>query len=434
MRRKDIKMGTIWTILFTIIVYAGIMTVSFCQRSCHRQDKDEVAAGGEVRWSDTLTNKSSDWNDLFRMDREIERFMQKWEIKGMSFAVTRDDKLLYAKGYGYTDKETGREMGPSDIMRIASASKLVTAIAVMKLVEEGKLTLDTKIFGPDGILNDTIYTNAMCDKRMLDITVDHLLRHTAGFGRGAGDPMFTTAEIIKAKRLDRAPTREELVQIVLGRRIPFGPGDGRIYSNFGYMLLSMAMEKVAGESYWDYVTKNVLEPSGCYSFRPATNYYAERYPNESKYYAPDDELVEEFNGSGNMVDRVYGGHDVHGLLGAGGWCTSAADFARLVASADGNEHLKDIINPASVATLTAYSPDEKLARGWSECDEKGRWTRTGTLSSTHTLVERFPNGECWVLITNTGVWTGFHFTRDMQRLVENLRQRYSALMPERDLF
>lgn len=435
MKRRDIKRGTIGTILFSIGVYIVIILLSLRPHSCSRNDGNaNMAKGRGTAWSDTLTNRSSDWAAMVRMDRDIQNFMQKWQIKGMSVAVTRHDSLLYAKGYGYADAEIDRKLEATDIMRIASASKLVTAIAVMKLVEEGKLTLNTKIFGPEGILNDNEFTAAMCDRRMLDITVDHLLRHMGGFGRGAGDPMFTTNEIIKAKRLPGPPTPEELVKIVLGRRIAFAPGNGRIYSNFGYMLLSMAIERVTGESYWDYVTKNVLEPAGCYSFRPATNYFEERHPNESRYYAPDDELVEEYNGSGRMVSRVYGGNDVNALKGAGGWCTSAADFARLVAATDGDSRLKDVISRQSVATLTAHSDDEKLSRGWSECDGRGKWTRTGTLSSTHTLVERFPDGQCWVFITNTGVWTGFHFTRDLQRLLERLRDRYSGSLPARNLF
>lgn len=435
MTRRDIKRGTIGTILFSIVAYIVIIIASYPHSACSRSEMEQVISDRpEVIWTDTLTNRSSEWKALVPMDREIERFMQKWEIKGLSFAVMRHDSLLYAKGYGYADAEINRKLESTDIMRIASASKLVTAIAVMKLAEQGKLTLDTKIFGPEGILNDTTYTNAMCDKRMLDITVDHLLRHMGGFGRGAGDPMFTTNEIIKAKRLAGPPTPEELVKIVLGRRIAFAPGNGRIYSNFGYMLLSMAIERLTGESYWDYVTENVLQPAGCYSFRPATNYYEQRHANESKYYAPDDELVEEYNGSGRMVSRVYGGNDVTALKGAGGWCTSAADFARLVASVDGDPRLKDVISSQSVGTLTAHSEDEKLSRGWSECDGKGKWTRTGTLSSTHTLVERFPEGDCWVLITNSGVWTGYHFTRDLQRLLDRIRDRYSVALPHRDLF
>lgn len=436
MTRRDIRRGTIGTILFSLVFYFIIFIPYFVQTSCSRDNTDEVLAKNRkgVVWSDTLTNRSSAYAPLDPMNREIERFMQKWQIKGLSLAVTRHDSLVYAMGYGYSDAEIGRKLESTDIMRIASASKLVTAIGVMKLVEQGKLTLDTKIFGPEGILNDSAYTQAMCDKRMLDITVDHLLRHMGGFGRGAGDPMFTTNEIIKAKHLQGPPTPEELVKIVLGRRIAFAPGHGRIYSNFGYMLLSMAMERVSGMSYWDYVTENVLEPAGCYSFRPATNYYEERHPNESKYYAPDDELVEEFNGSGRMVSRVYGGNDFNALKGAGGWCASAADFARLVAAADGDPRLEDVISRNSVATLTEHSDDEKMSRGWSECDAYGKWTRTGTLSSTHTLVERFPNGDCWVLITNSGIWTGFHFTRDLQRLLDRLRDRYSDSLPRRNLF
>jgi CubicO group peptidase (beta-lactamase class C family) len=368
------------------------------------------------------------------MDKEIERFMQKWEIKGMSFAVSRHDSLLYTKGYGWADREAGIEMQPDNIMRIASASKLVTAIAVMKLIEQGKMKLDSRIFGEGGLMPDTVFTAAMCDKRMLDITVDHLLRHQGGFGLGAGDPMFTTAEIMAAKHLDTPPTPEELVKIVLGRRIAYTPGAGRRYSNFGYMLLSMAIERVTGMSYWDYVTENILRPAGCLGFRPATNYYADRSTHEVKYYGPDNELVEEFNGSGRMVERIYGGNNVNALMGAGGWCASAAELCRLVAATDKDPRMEDVITANSVELLTAHSDKEKLSRGWSEVDAHGKWTRTGTLSSTHTLIERFPDGECWVLITNSGVWTGHHFSSDMNRLVERLRSRYSRLLPSRNLF
>ncbi len=434
MTRRDIKRGTIGTLIFSIFAYAIIIIFSLRHSSCSRSGDlaDDGLPG--VPWTDTLTNSSSEWTPLDPMDRDIERFMQKWDLRGMSIAVTRHDSLLYTKGYGFADAEAGISMKPTNIMRIASASKLVTAIAVMKLIEEGKMTLDSKIFGPDGLIPDPAYTDAMCETRMLDINVDHLLRHMAGFGRGAGDPMFTTNEIIKAKRLDHAPTRDELIKIVLGRRMAFSPGEGRRYSNFGYMLLSAAMERATGQSYWDYVTDSILIPAGCPNFRPATNYYEERLEREVKYYGPDDEEVEEYNGSGRMVPRVYGGNDVNALLGAGGWLASAPELARLVASADADPRLKDVISPSSVADLTGWSEDDKLARGWSETDEHGKWTRTGTLSSSHALIERFPNGECWVLLTNTGVWTGHHFSHDMSRLVDLLRSRYSAQMPRRNLF
>jgi len=398
------------------------------------KDIKGAASRPVVAWSDTLNNDLSEYVNLKAMDSEIDRFRNKWEIKGISFAITRHDSLLYAKGYGWADMESGTQMQPTSIMRIASASKLITATAIMKLVEQRKLRLDMKVFGPRGILNDTAYTNAIRDRRIFEITVDHLLQHKGGFTLGAGDPMFNTADIMEVKHLKTPPSNKELVKIVAGRRIGFMPGSGRRYSNFGYLLLSLVIEKVTGMNYWEYVTKNILEPSGAYHFRPATNYYTQRHPGETRYYGPDTVKIKEFNGSGRMVDRVYGGSNINGLMGAGGWVTSASDLARLVASIDGDPEVKDILRPGSIRQMTYHDGEDKQTRGWTDSDGKGKWTRTGTLGSTHTLIIHFPEGDCWVMITNSGVWTGHNFSRDMTRLVERLRQRYGSELPSRNLW
>lgn len=435
MTRKDIRKGT-----YIILIIAFLCTVAVFSTAYMRQDNEDQKGAANVaktafHWEDSLTNERSEYAPLHRMDMEIERFLSKWSIKGMSVAVTRNDSLLYAKGYGMADVEEDIKMSPRHIMRLASASKLVTAVAIMRLVDAGKLRLDDKVFGPNGILNDDCYTDAIKDKRLFELTVDHLLMHKGGFGMGAGDPMFNTKDIISAKHLDGAPTNEELTQIVLGRKIAFSPGKGFRYSNFGYMLLSLIIERISGRSYWDYVTEDVLYPAGCFKFKPATNYYAERNDNEVRYYGPDTVAVEEYNGSGRMVERVYGGSNIHGLAGAGGWCASAPDLARLVASIDKYPRVGNILTAASIDSLTAFGrDDDKRSRGWSEIDAYGKWRRTGTLSSTHALIERFPNGECWVLITNSGVWTGHNFSRSMTQLVSDLRAKYGANFPRRDMF
>lgn len=430
MKRSDIRNNTIYLIVFSI---AAFFLIWIFRKTPERADFQTAKERGVV-WSDTLSNKASDIPALAQMDSEIERFRNKWEIKGISLAITRHDSLLYAKGFGWADEEVGAKMETSSMMRIASASKLVTATAIMKLVEQGRLRLDSKVFGEKGLLNDTAFTNAMRDRRMVDITVDDLLQHKGGFTLGAGDPMFNTADIMEVKHLKTPPTNPELVKIVLGRRLGFTPGSGRRYSNFGYMLLSLVIEKVTGMSYWDFVTKEILEPAGAYRFRPATNYYTERHPDETKYYGPDTVKVKEFNGSRRMVDRVYGGSNVNGLMGAGGWIATPSDLARLVASIDGDPGVKDILSPGSVAQMTYHDGEDKQTRGWTDSDGKGKWTRTGTLGSTHVLIERFPDGECWVFSTNSGVWTGHNFSRDLARLVDRLRQRYGADLPKRNLW
>lgn len=368
------------------------------------------------------------------LEADINRFMGKWDIKGMSIAVSRNDSLLFAKGFGFADREKGIPMEANSIMRIASVSKLITATAIMKLVETGKLNLKSRVLGAQGILNDRGFTEAIRDERIKDITVEDLLLHKGGFTLGAGDPMFNTAEIIKAKHLDRAPTNDDLIKIVMGRRLGFHPGAGRRYSNFGYMLLSRVIEKVSGMSYWEYVQQNILHPIGCYGFRPATNYYDLRHPREVKYYSPDSELVEEFNGSGKMVDRCYGGANINALMGAGGWVASAADLNRFVASIDGTGVRKDILRISSIDLMTAFDKGEKMCFGWTETDGKGKMSRSGTLSSAHALVVKFADNECWVITMNSGVWTGFHFTRELERLIDRLRLKYSDQFPARDLF
>lgn len=430
MKRKDIKRGTILVIVVSVVAFTAISLL------VKRPQKTEEVAEARTAhaWSDTLRNSMSSLPQLAGMDADIERFMGRWSIKGMSLAVVRHDSLLYAKGYGWADEESDRPMEANSIMRIASASKLVTAVAVMKLVERGHLTLDTKVFGPDGVLSDTSYTAAMRNPRLAEITVDNLLQHRGGFSNRGGDPMFNTVEIMKAKGLDHAPSSEELIRIVLSRGLGGEPGRTRRYSNFGYMLLSKVIEKVSGMSYWDFMQKEVLQPAGACNFRPATNYYAQRHPGEVRYYPTDDELKPEYTGSGRMVSAVYGASDYTGLLGAGGWVASAADLARLVSAIDGDPGVNDILSEGSIRALTQYDEKENVSRGWARIDRDGKWVRTGTLNSTRALVEYTPDGQCWVMITNSGVWNGDVFARSFAAFMERLRARYASEMPVRDLW
>ena len=152
--------------------------------------------------SHRISNNLSDCVEMERAERLINRFLKKWEVAGATLAVVKDQKLLYAKGFGYADLEKGIKVEPSHIFRIASVSKLITATAIMKLQEEGKLQLDDYVFGEHGILNDSIYSNIK-DRRTKRITVEHLLRHTAGYTSKYGDPMFLPLAIQSIKILSR---------------------------------------------------------------------------------------------------------------------------------------------------------------------------------------------------------------------------------------
>lgn len=381
-----------------------------------------------------IRNSDSDSEQMRAFDDEMERFLRKWDMKGASVAIMSGDSLLYAKGYGWADVGARRRMDASTVMRIASVSKLVTGVAVMKLVDMGKLRLSDRVFGPDGILNDREITAALHDTTYYNITVEHLLRHRGGFTNAGGDPMFSTPVIMQRYGLSAPPDNIELTRLIVGRRLRFRPGSGAYYSNFGYMLLSLVVEKVAGKDYESFVRDDVLAPAGITDFYLGATYKEELRPNETHYYLVHDaEPVEEYNGSGRMVERCYGGAHIGRLAGAGGWTCSVPELAMLVASIDGNPGLPDLLSAESVAAMTEDT-EEGIALGWHRATAQGEWTRTGNLSSTCALVKRFADGQCWIMVTNTGSWRGPHFSQEINRFFERARARFGRQLPRRNLF
>lgn len=398
-------------------------------------DKEENREIPHTHLNDTLTNQMSDAPALEDMEKEISRYLERWEINGAQLAISRNDSLLYAKGFGWADKEAGKQMQPSNIMRLASVSKLLTAVGIMRLVDDGKIRLTDKVFGNKGILNDTAFTNAIKDPRYFDINVEQLLRHKAGFTTGAGDPMFSTRYIIMQNKLASPPDNHELMKILLRRRLGYAPGTAKRYSNVGYTLLSMIIEKKTGRSYADYMTEEVFKPAGCFDFHIAGNYLKDRRKNEVKYYMhKGSEPVYEYNNSGRMVEKCYGENDIPNLKGAGAWCGSAAELSRLVASIDLLPGVNDILSTQSMMLMTKEMPDHEFSLGWNFTPKEGPWIRTGSLSGTSAIILRYNDGECWILLTNTSTWKGHGFSNDTMRLFDKLRKEYGDKFPKRNLF
>lgn len=380
-----------------------------------------------------LTNDLSDIPELSGLDRRIRNYMNKWQIKGASLAITRNDSLLYAKGYGWADEENGIEMGPGHIMRMASVSKLITATGIMVLQDKGLLSIKDTVFGPSGILNESLFIRTIKDRNYHKITVEHLLRHQGGFNR---DPLFSSRDVKHQLQLDHAPEKEDFYRLVLSRRLRFIPGSWQRYSNFGYLLLSDIIEKVSGKPYEQFIKEEVLRPAGCYDMHIAGNYYEDRRSNEVRYYTHDGDgkFIEEYNDSGRMVERCYGGNNIPLLSGAGAWCGSPAELSRLVASIDGDPRIPDIISRNSFLQMTEYLDTETFSLGWNDTNPAKGWSRTGTLSGTSALIKHFPDGECWILITNTSTWKGPGQARYTDALFKQCRELYSDRLPERNLF
>ena len=435
--RTKVRLSCLGCLTFIIVIISSICrcTCSSCS-SYKSQEKDSIyEASNRKHLNDTLTNALSAQPELHAMDSIMQRYLKRWEIHGAQLAISRHDSLLYARGFGYADKDRKIPMEPSYIMRMASVSKLVTATGIMKLRDMGKIHLSDKVFGPKGILNDTFYVNSIRDKRYFDITVEQLLRHKAGFTNYAGDAIFSTRYIMQQNRLTTPPDHRTLLRIVLRRHLGYTPGTAQRYCNIGYTLLSLIIEKRTGMSYENFMQRYVLNPAGCYDFHIAGNYLKDRRPNETVYYMHSSSVpVPEFNNSGRMVVRCYGENDITTALGAGAWVASAAELCRLVASIDGDRTVPDVISPQAVKLMTQEMPDHQFSLGWNFTPRNRPWIRTGSLVGTSALVLHYPDGECWVFITNTSTWKGHKFSQDTMALFEKLRKRFGSKMPKRNMF
>lgn len=379
-----------------------------------------------------LKNEDSDLEITQKFDRIIQKFMDKWEIKGASFALMKNDCLIYSKGYGFADEEAGIPMDVMHVFRIASVSKLITAVAIMKLQEDGKLNLSDVVFGPDGILNDSIFSNIR-DARTRKITVENLLRHQGGYSSRYGDPMFCPLLIADKMNVTPPADLNTIIRFVLSRRLGFTPGESTSYSNVGYGILSKVIEKVSGQDYESYVRKNILLPAGCFDMHLGKNLYEDKLPNEVKYYEVSNaEQIPACDGSGKLVARSNGGNNVEELYGAGGWVASPSELLRFLAAIDGDSGIPDILQVSSVEYMTQYVPNS-LPIGWMETTSRGEWIRTGTLAGTSALMKKQHDGYSWVFLTNTSSWKGSHFPPYINSTIERAMASVDE-WPERDLF
>ena len=383
---------------------------------------------GNVR----LTNSYSEGSEFGSAERTINSFLRKWSIVGASVAIAKDGKLLYAKGFGFSDTASMTETQPYSQFRIASISKLITATAIMKLVEEGKLSLNARVFGVDGILNDPYFSEPK-DKRVYGITVAHLLSHEAGWSQRYGDQMFMPMLIAEKLGLQLPIDTKTILRFALDKRLQYTPGSGKAYSNLGYSVLGLIIEKVSGMSYSEYCTKEIFEPLGIYDMKIAGNLPSDRNPFEVTYYEPNDvEFKPSIYGTGELVPPSYGGNDIKSLGAAGAWVATAPDLMRLLLAIDGFNTRPDILNDQSIRFMTdnnnGYAPV-----GWKGTIYDGTWWRTGSFPGSAGMMKRQSNGISWVVLFNSSAWNGPEIYSYISNMMFRVISQINPL-PDNDLF
>lgn len=166
------------------------------------------------------------------------------KVPGGVVQLSKGDEVYYNKAFGVADIELNVAMQPNHVFRLGSVTKQFTAAAILKLMEEGRLSLtdDIRKYLPD-----------FPDKNQ-PITIEALLTHTAGVVNYTGLPTFTD----ELKRKDLSP--EQLINLFKNEPLEFKPGTAYKYSNSGYVLLGYIIEKITQKTYEAYIDELIFKP------------------------------------------------------------------------------------------------------------------------------------------------------------------------------
>jgi N-acyl-D-amino-acid deacylase len=332
-------------------------------------------------------------------------------------AVAKDGKLVYSRGFGFADVTTREPIQPTSLFRIASISKPITAVAVLQLIEQGKLKLDDKVFD---ILDDKplLLDDAKFDERQKEITIRNLLEHRGGWDRDKSfDAMFQSIRFAKA--LDKPSPAEpaDIIRNMLGLPLDFAPGERYAYSNYGYCLLGRVIERLTSQPYDQYVQQHVLQPLKITTMKIGASHLEGRAPNEVRYYDPGMGTSIFAENQGKPTPSTYGTFYLESLDSHGGWIASAVDLVKFAQAFDRPEQCA-VLKPASIRTMFTRPEGESkvpyYALGWyvrPVGDQQTTW-HTGSLPGTSTILLRRHDGLDVAVLFNSRVSpTAEHLTR-----------------------
>ena len=318
--------------------------------------------------------------DLAAVDAAMTAIVAKAHAPGAALAVADHGRLIVEKGFGFANVAARTPVGPDTMFALASCSKPITAMAVMKLVDERKITLRTPAFAFLGM-------QAAADPRAARITVEQLLNHSSGLPHDVasrtGDPMDTARAAARA-------------------RLRFAPGSQQAYSNAGFNVLGAIVEKASGQRYIDFVRDNVFRPAGVTRFGALASPSA--IAGQAVRYARDGRVVSNKIGEGGTP--------------AGGWVLSAADMVRVLVAYDAGK----IVSPASRAAMLAppAAPLKLRANGaafglgWDVVYRLNGdpnavfYGKNGGINGSSTWAEHRPDGIVLAVFYNGGNGTGAH--------------------------
>lgn len=279
--------------------------------------------------------------------------------RGGATGVLLGNRLGYAEGFGRTI--TGHSVYAESLFPVSGISKVITAVTVLKLIEEGALRETDRVFGHRGILHGmTPKASEMKDNRILEITVDDLLRHAGGWNAEISpinDPVFNEflvdgnhhlVNISKELNLKSQLNLYDIIEYMAKQRLEFTPGTQSVVSNLGYLILGRVIEQVTDMPYDVVVKEKLLNNCGMWHTRlgphihEGNQVYKGRNPREIKA-----ELREKHE----IIGEYYAYAQTYLVDSCLGWFSNVYDVMRLAQCIDGSADYK-ILNDTTLELMT----------------------------------------------------------------------------------
>jgi CubicO group peptidase (beta-lactamase class C family) len=295
-------------------------------------------------------------------------------VAGLSIAVVRGNDVIVSKGYGYADLAAKVPATADTIYDIASVTKLITAVAIMKLAQAGKLDLDADLAS---LLPE--FPDAEQAKK---ITVQHLLSHTSGLA----DYVVAHTEywLAGGKPVDAA----YVLDFLAGRPLEFEPGNQWSYSSTGFYLLGMIVERASGKPYGQYVRDEIAIPLGLAATAPCDDVFGTA-PATRGYDVTE---------SGLTPGRLIGAPNI---VADGGLCSTVRDLARLPAALARGDvvsaaSLAQMKEPTTLASGVAVDYGLGVRRGMLE--GHALWGHTGGMENYWAVLAHYPDDDVTIAV------------------------------------
>lgn len=363
-------------------------------------------------------------------DELFTSFMRTHSIPGSAIAIADHGRLVYARGFGSADIANNQPVTPTSLFRIASISKPITAVAILQLIDQGKLKLDEPVFQ---ILKyePHLVDGAKFDERQNQITIRHLLEHKGGWDRDKSfDAMFEAVRFADSLKVPAPANQDAVIRCMLGLPLDFNPGERYAYSNYGYCLLGRVIEKLSGQPYEQYVKEHVLAPIGITTMRMGRSRLGDRFEGEVRYYDPGTDKSVFAADRDQQVPLAYGAFHFEAMDSHGAWLASAIDLVKFANAFDEPDKCV-LLKPETVRKMfdqpiggpekdaTGKPKDFWYALGWMvrpalKNAGSTSW-HTGSLPGTATILIRRWDGRNIAVLFNSRVSpTVEHLTRALE--------------------